>query len=106
MLYTTLLAYDLTRDEEFIDLYNMAHEYVFNPFPDKENSTGEWIQIRNRHGERIDRVVALPVEDPYHILRNMILIVEMLEHAAKRGVNYGVIMQERIVIRECRGSSD
>ncbi|MCL5266669.1 MAG: AGE family epimerase/isomerase [Bacteroidetes bacterium] len=79
MLYTTLLSYSLTRDEEFIALYNMAHEYAFNTFPDDDNKTGEWVQIRDRGGNPINKVVALPVKDPYHILRNMILILELLK---------------------------
>lgn len=85
MLYTTLLAYTLTKDEEFVGLYNRAHEYAFATFPDKENNTGEWIQIRDRRGNPIDKVVALPVKDPYHILRNMILIVELLGRASGHG---------------------
>lgn len=79
MLYTTLLSYALTKDEEFISLYEMAHEYVFSTFPDKKNETGEWVQIRDRMGNPINKVVALPVKDPYHIIRNMILILELLE---------------------------
>lgn len=79
MLYTTLLSYTLTKDQEFVSLYNMAHEYVFNTFPDRENNTGEWVQIRDRIGNQIDKVVALPVKDPYHIMRNIILIIELLE---------------------------
>ncbi len=79
MLYTTLLSYALTKDREFASLYNMAHEYVFNTFPDKENDTGEWVQIRDRIGNPIEKVVALPVKDPYHIMRNIILIIELLE---------------------------
>jgi len=78
MLYTTLLSYSLTKDEEFISLYNMAHDYVFKTFPNSDSEIGEWIQIRDRRGEPINKVVALPVKDPYHILRNMILIVELL----------------------------
>ncbi len=78
MLYTTLLAYRLTKDEQFISLHDMAHKYAFETFPDKDNGTGEWIQIRDRRGNPINKVVALPVKDPYHILRNMVLIMELL----------------------------
>ena len=78
MLYTTLLAYALTKDQEFVSLYKMAHEYVFRTFPDIENNTGEWVQIRDRAGKPIEKVVALPVKDPYHIMRNIALIIELL----------------------------
>ncbi len=79
MLYATLLSYSLTGDNEFLSLYNRAHEYAFNTFPDNHNNTGEWVQIRDRKGKPINKVVALPVKDPYHILRDMILIIELLE---------------------------
>ncbi len=78
MLYATLLAYSLTRDEEFISLYNMVHHYAFKTFPNENDEIGEWIQIRDRKGRPINKVVALPVKDPYHILRSMILILELL----------------------------
>ena len=77
-LYSTLLAYDLTGDEAFIPLYERTHEYVFTTFPNPDQHIGEWIQIRDRQGKPIDKVVALPVKDPYHITRNILLILELL----------------------------
>lgn len=38
----------------------------------------EWVQIRTRSGQPEEKVVALPVKDPYHIIRNLILILELL----------------------------
>jgi N-acylglucosamine 2-epimerase len=83
-LYSTLLAYDLTGDETFFSLYKQTHEYVFRTFPNPDQAVGEWIQIRDRAGEPIDKVVALPVKDPYHILRNLILIIELLQQQRER----------------------
>jgi N-acylglucosamine 2-epimerase len=51
--------------------------YSFRVFPQPDAKVGEWIQIRDRRGEPLDRVVALPVKDPYHIARNLIQIVEL-----------------------------
>ena len=45
---------------------------------------GEWIQIRTREGKPQEKVVALPVKDPYHIIRNVILIIELLEKRRER----------------------
>ena len=45
-------------------------------FPD--HKTGEWTQIRKRDGAPQQKVVALPVKDPFHIARNLILILELL----------------------------
>lgn len=77
-LYSTLLAYDLTGDEAFISLHERAHAYVFATFPNPDPHIGEWIQIRDRQGKPMDKVVALPVKDPYHITRNLLLILELL----------------------------
>lgn len=79
VLYTSLLFNKLTGDEAFQRIYDQAHEYVFNTFPQAEQAIGEWIQIRDRRGRPVDKLVALPVKDPYHILRNMLLIIELLE---------------------------
>ncbi len=78
-LYATLLAFHLTKTAFMLEWYNKFESYTFRTFPNRNRKAGEWIQIRNRRGEPIDKVVALPVKDPFHILRNMLLIVELLE---------------------------
>ena len=56
---------------------------TFRTFPNPNPKIGEWIQIRNRLGEPESKVVALPVKDPFHIARNLILIIDLLEgHAS------------------------
>lgn len=47
-------------------------------FPNTDKGIGEWIQIRDRFGQPEEKLVALPVKDPYHILRNMLLLTELL----------------------------
>lgn len=75
-LYSTLLFCD---DPEIAEWYPRIKEYTFKTFPNRENERGEWIQIRSQSGEPENRVVALPVKDPFHIMRNLILIIELLE---------------------------
>jgi len=77
-LYTFLLSQDQTGDPEFMRMYREMHDYVFRTFPQKDSSIGEWIQIRDREGNPVQKVVALPVKDPYHIMRNVLLIIELL----------------------------
>ncbi len=77
-LYTLLLAYCLTDDGRYLELYEKVHEYTFRVFPNPDAKTGEWIQIRDRFGKPESKVVALPVKDPYHIARNLLLIIELL----------------------------
>lgn len=78
-LYSLLLAYGLTGDAGFIEMYSKVHEYTFNTFPNPDRELGEWIQIRDRQGLPEQKLVALPVKDPFHIARNIILIIELLE---------------------------
>ena len=75
-LYTTLL---FSHDEEIAAWHEKIKDYTFKTFPNKENDRGEWVQIRDREGKPENRIVALPVKDPFHIMRNLILIIEELE---------------------------
>jgi N-acylglucosamine 2-epimerase len=79
-LYSTLL---FDEDAEIAAWYPKIKDYVFKTFPNTENDRGEWIQIRRRDGMPENRVVALPVKDPFHIMRNFLLIIELLEKRAK-----------------------
>lgn len=78
-LYTTLLLYKQTKDDKWIEWYQQLEKYIFKTFPNTHNANGEWIQIRNREGNPIEKVVALPVKDPFHIIRNFIHIIRLLE---------------------------
>lgn len=76
MLYLFLKMYDLTGYDEYLSFYKKVEDYVFSTFPSPINN--EWIQIRDRKGRAIDKVVALPVKDPFHILRDFLKIVRLL----------------------------
>lgn len=83
-LYTALLLFDRTGDKDFLAWFEKVFDYVFSTFPNPDKNVGEWIQIRTREGRPQEKVVALPVKDPYHIIRNVILIIELLEKRKKR----------------------
>lgn len=78
-LYTSLLYYFETGDQAFLDMHDTVFDYVFDKFPNRDPETGEWIQILTREGLPQEKVVALPVKDPFHIIRNMLLICELLD---------------------------
>ena len=52
------------------------HDYVMRIFPN--GCGGEWIQIRDRNGAPLEKTVALPVKDPFHVARALLLLVELL----------------------------
>jgi len=76
-IYTTALTWMLTGDEGMRRWFERVWEYSFRTFPHPDPAIGEWIQIRDRAGAPLERVVALPVKDPYHIARNLIQVIEL-----------------------------
>ena len=82
-LYTTLLLYDKTDDPYFLREFEKIFDYTYRTFPNTDPEIREWIQIRTREGKPQEKVVALPVKDPYHIIRNMVLIIELLVRRKK-----------------------
>ncbi len=78
-LYSFYFAYTLTNDKELFNLFEIIFNYTFSTFPNPNKQVGEWIQIRNREGKPVEKIVALPVKDPYHILKNLILLNELLK---------------------------
>ena len=83
VLYTYPLLYSITGDAGFEEIYQKCADYVFSVFPDKVH--GEWIQIRMRDGNPEDKVVALPVKDPFHILRDFLKVVELSYREKENG---------------------
>lgn len=51
-------------------------DYALSTFPGRDEGE-EWVQIRNRDGSPRDEVVALPVKDPFHIVRNLMQLIEL-----------------------------
>lgn len=76
-LYTTALVAKLSGDAAMRAWFEKIWDYTFRTFPQPDRAVGEWIQIRDRKGAPLDRVVALPVKDPYHIARNLIQLIEL-----------------------------
>lgn len=77
-LYTTLLCYEKTDDQEFLEWHDKIFDYTFSVFPNPDREIREWVQILTRDGKPQKKIVALPVKDPFHIIRNLVLIIEML----------------------------
>lgn len=50
-------------------------DYSLDTFPDPAGQ--EWLQVRDRAGRPLDRVVALPVKDPFHIARALLMALEL-----------------------------
>jgi N-acylglucosamine 2-epimerase len=77
-LYAALLGEALTGSARLGEVHDRVRAYTFATFPNPDRAVGEWIQIRDRQGRPLDKVVGLPVKDPYHLTRNLLLLVELL----------------------------
>lgn len=80
-IYANLLAFYLSGDEHYQACYEKYHRYTFKTFPNKEGKAGEWIQLRKRDGTPNEGLIEgrLPVKDPYHLTRMLLLLIELLE---------------------------
>ena len=77
-LYSTVRCARKTGDPQLAEWAQRIFDYTFATFPNRINPEGEWIQIRARDGCPADKIVALPVKDPFHISRNLIKLIELL----------------------------
>lgn len=71
-MYSTALLAHRTGSVELSRWAVILRDYTFSTFPDPDGQ--EWIQIRSRDGSPLDEVVALPVKDPMHITRSLLLL--------------------------------
>lgn len=76
-LYALLLARELGGGDWCEEWYDRIHDWSFAHFPIPE--VGEWRQRLDRQGRAIRDVIALPVKDPFHLPRAVMLILELLE---------------------------
>ena len=79
-MYANMVGTLCYGDESCWEEYIKYREYTLKTFPNENKNIGEWIQIRNRKGEPLCEQVGgrLPVKDPYHLLRTMMLLIERI----------------------------
>jgi N-acylglucosamine 2-epimerase len=70
-LYALPLLWSLEQDERLAVWFNRVHEWTYAHFP---LPGGEWRQRLDREGAPVREVIALPVKDPFHLPRTLILL--------------------------------
>ena len=78
-LYGLLLAHELTGESWCERWFDQVYEWSFEHFSMPE--AGEWRQRLDRAGKPNTKVVALPVKDPFHLPRALILALERLKQS-------------------------
>ena len=76
-MYALLRAYEVTRESWCMEWFDRIQTYAFDHFP--HPTAGEWVQRLQRNGTPTTEVVALPVKDPFHLPRSLLLSLECLE---------------------------
>ena len=76
-LYATLLGAVQTGRPVFLDWYEQFWRLCLDYYVDWEN--GEWRQKLDRSLAPLTGVIALPVKDPFHLPRSLMLQIELLE---------------------------
>jgi len=76
-LYATLLGGFATGDPAYFDWYEKLWKLCLDSYVDWEN--GEWRQKLQRDLTPFTEVIALPVKDPFHLPRALMLQIELLE---------------------------
>lgn len=76
-LYTLFLLHERTGDPRIWTWFRTVHEFTFGRFP--AGAGNEWKQILNRAGEQLetDAGSALPVKDPFHLMRSLVLLASV-----------------------------
>ena len=86
-----LMAYERTGAAWCLDWYAKVHEWAFAHFPVLEH--GEWTQRLDRQGRKIDKLVALPVKDPFHLPRSLIFAMESLQRLSERPASRELVIK-------------
>lgn len=71
-MYATKLLAQTYGGFGFDDWNRKITAYTMSTFPNPDGQ--EWTHIRDRSGAPLDKVVALPVKDPFHIARTLVLL--------------------------------
>jgi len=82
--WTSTLLAEMSGDPQLAEWRDRLWEYTTRVFPAGEDGR-EWIQIRDRRGDPLDKTVALPLKDPYHVTRNLLQLIR-LAHPAGHGI--------------------
>ncbi len=90
-LYSLLLFSVRANDTELFASFAKMQDYIFKTFPHPDPEVGEWIQIRDRTGAPLNKQVALPVKDPFHVVRNILAIIELLHDPQTKAVLSGML---------------
>ena len=78
-LIATLMAWFLTHDEKYANMYRKIHEYTYRLFPDREGM--DWFGYFSRDGHRVTDLKGNIYKGCFHMPRQQMVCLEIVEKA-------------------------
>ena len=75
-MYALALAHELTGEAWCAEWFDRVEEWSLRHF--SMATEGEWRQRLDRRGQPVTELIALPVKDPFHLPRALILLTQLL----------------------------
>jgi len=82
-LAATLMAYEVDPAAKWLEWHRRIMDWSLARYPVPEH--GEWRQRLDREGRPYEKFLVLPVKDPFHLPRGLLLGIETLERLRARG---------------------
>ncbi len=82
-LAATLMAYEVDRSEKWLIWHRRIMDWALPRYPVAEH--GEWRQRLDREGRPYDPFLVLPVKDPFHLPRGLLMGIESIDRLRSSG---------------------
>jgi len=76
VLYALVLCFQESNETWCIEWFQKVQRFAYAKYPDRKH--GEWIQKLDRFGNQTNSTIGLPVKDPFHLPRSLILTLDIL----------------------------
>jgi N-acylglucosamine 2-epimerase len=82
-LIATLMAYEVDPSPKWLDWHRKIMDWALPRYPVPEH--GEWRQRLDREGRPYEKYLVLPVKDPFHLPRGLLIGIETIERLKTKG---------------------
>ena len=82
-LAATLMAYEFDPSLKWLEWHRRIMDWALPRYPVPEH--GEWRQRLDREGRPYDKFLVLPVKDPFHLPRGVLVGIETIERLKAKG---------------------
>ena len=84
-LAATLMAYEFDPSPKWLEWHRRIMDWALPRYPVAQH--GEWRQRLDREGRPYEKFLILPVKDPFHLPRGILIGIETIERLKGRGIS-------------------